>query len=157
MAWTTPRTWAAAEVVTAALLNTHLRDNLDFLALFNNDTLATDSGSSISVSAASFTQLTGISASLTTRANANRDSAVLMLATVNYNTAVTLTFDFYNATTAAVLSVFPQEFAASTNGQITLFGVDRPAAGSNEYQVRGKVSSSSATVNSIDVLVLELA
>lgn len=28
MAWTTPRTWVAGEVVTAALLNTHLRDNL---------------------------------------------------------------------------------------------------------------------------------
>jgi len=28
MAWTAPRTWAPAEVVTAALLNTHLRDNL---------------------------------------------------------------------------------------------------------------------------------
>jgi len=29
MAWTTPRTWVTGEVVTAALLNTHLRDNLD--------------------------------------------------------------------------------------------------------------------------------
>lgn len=29
--WTAPRTWAAGEVVTAALLNTHLRDNLDWL------------------------------------------------------------------------------------------------------------------------------
>jgi hypothetical protein len=28
MAWTAPRTWVAAEVVTAALLNTHLRDQL---------------------------------------------------------------------------------------------------------------------------------
>ena len=28
MGWTTPRTWASGEVVTAALLNTHLRDNL---------------------------------------------------------------------------------------------------------------------------------
>lgn len=28
MAWTTPRTWAAGETLTAALLNTHLRDNL---------------------------------------------------------------------------------------------------------------------------------
>lgn len=28
MAWTSPRTWVAGEVVTAALLNTHLRDNL---------------------------------------------------------------------------------------------------------------------------------
>jgi len=28
MAWTTPRTWVAAEVPTAAILNTHIRDNL---------------------------------------------------------------------------------------------------------------------------------
>jgi hypothetical protein len=32
MAWTTPRTWVVGEVVTAALMNTHVRD--DFLALF---------------------------------------------------------------------------------------------------------------------------
>lgn len=28
MAWTTPRTWVAGEVPTAAILNTHIRDNL---------------------------------------------------------------------------------------------------------------------------------
>jgi hypothetical protein len=28
MAWTTPRTWVTSEIVTAAQLNTHLRDNL---------------------------------------------------------------------------------------------------------------------------------
>lgn len=33
MTWTTPRTWAVSELVTAALLNAHLRDNL--LALYN--------------------------------------------------------------------------------------------------------------------------
>lgn len=31
MAWTTPRTWVTSEVVTAALMNTHLRDNLNYL------------------------------------------------------------------------------------------------------------------------------
>lgn len=31
MAWTSPRTWAVSEFVTAALLNTHVRDNLLFL------------------------------------------------------------------------------------------------------------------------------
>ncbi len=31
MAWTAPRTWVAGEVVTAALLNTHVRDNLQVL------------------------------------------------------------------------------------------------------------------------------
>lgn len=29
MAWTSPRTWVTGETVTAALLNTHVRDNLD--------------------------------------------------------------------------------------------------------------------------------
>ena len=32
MAWTTPRTWVVNEVLTAALLNTHVRDNLLELA-----------------------------------------------------------------------------------------------------------------------------
>lgn len=32
MAWTSPRTWAVGETVTAALMNTHLRDQLNFLA-----------------------------------------------------------------------------------------------------------------------------
>jgi hypothetical protein len=31
MAWTAPRTWVSGEVVTAPLLNTHLRDNLNFI------------------------------------------------------------------------------------------------------------------------------
>lgn len=31
MAWTTPRTWNPGETVTASLMNTHLRDNLNYL------------------------------------------------------------------------------------------------------------------------------
>lgn len=31
MSWTTPRAWIPGELVDAALLNAHLRDNLDFL------------------------------------------------------------------------------------------------------------------------------
>lgn len=31
MAWTTPRTWAEPEIVTETIMNTHVRDNLDYL------------------------------------------------------------------------------------------------------------------------------
>lgn len=31
MAWTSPKTWSISEVVTAAMLNTHLRDNLNWI------------------------------------------------------------------------------------------------------------------------------
>lgn len=44
MAWTSPRTWVAGEVVTAAMGNTHWRDNLNFLATFlSTGTLGTRS------------------------------------------------------------------------------------------------------------------
>lgn len=33
MAWTAPRTWVAGETVTAALLNTHVRDDLNALTV----------------------------------------------------------------------------------------------------------------------------
>jgi len=40
MAYTTPRTWTAGETVTAALMNTHLRDNIAYLKaeIESNDT-----------------------------------------------------------------------------------------------------------------------
>jgi hypothetical protein len=31
MAWTAPRTWVTGELVTAALMNTHVKDNLTYL------------------------------------------------------------------------------------------------------------------------------
>lgn len=33
MAWTAPRTWSPGETVTASLMNSHLRDNLNTLAV----------------------------------------------------------------------------------------------------------------------------
>lgn len=56
MAWTTPRTWVASELVTATLLNTHLRDNLNALkalpakgASKTADTWTTSSTSFVSI------------------------------------------------------------------------------------------------------------
>jgi hypothetical protein len=31
MAWTTPRTWVDGEVVTATIMNTHVKDEFDYL------------------------------------------------------------------------------------------------------------------------------
>ena len=42
MAWTAPRTWTDDEVVTAALLNTHLRDNMLFLSTHTHSGAAGD-------------------------------------------------------------------------------------------------------------------
>ena len=37
MVWTTPRTWVAAETVSASIMNTHVRDNLNLLKTSVND------------------------------------------------------------------------------------------------------------------------
>lgn len=54
MAWTDPRTWATGELVTAALLNTHLRDNLNYLLSPNNDFIKHVNGSDYTTSSTSF-------------------------------------------------------------------------------------------------------
>lgn len=41
MAWTTPKTWESSELVTAALMNTHLRDNLNVLAAYHAASIVT--------------------------------------------------------------------------------------------------------------------
>ena len=46
MAWTTPRTWTDTEVVTAAMMNTHVRDNLSALdPVFYDFTMVSDTAS----------------------------------------------------------------------------------------------------------------
>ena len=45
MAWTTPRTWVAGETVTASLMNTHVRDNLNAIAAVGIDGWTDYSGS----------------------------------------------------------------------------------------------------------------
>lgn len=42
MAWTTPRTWVAAEVVTASMMNTHVRDNTAALGGYDKNTNTVD-------------------------------------------------------------------------------------------------------------------
>lgn len=60
MAWTAPRTWIAGELVTASLLNTHLRDNLNALKappttqVAATGTRTTTSGGFVEVDATAF-------------------------------------------------------------------------------------------------------
>lgn len=65
MAWTTPRTWAASELVTATQLNEQLRDNLNALKGPPRDHKVTVS-SAFSTTSTSFVTVTGAEAQCTT-------------------------------------------------------------------------------------------
>lgn len=64
--WTTPRTWATGEVVTAALLNAHLRDNLDYLKARPVSAAVEFAGPVISTSSTSFVDVPGAIVNITT-------------------------------------------------------------------------------------------
>ena len=54
MAWVVPRTWTTGELITAAIMNLHVRDNLSYLySTAILETLLTAKGSLVAASAAS--------------------------------------------------------------------------------------------------------
>lgn len=61
--WTPPRTWNVGELVTAGLLNTHLRDNLEFLYFGNYQIVTGSPGQNFS--SATFASLTGWNVAIT--------------------------------------------------------------------------------------------
>ena len=64
--YTTPRTWTAAELVTASIMNTHVRDNLDYLKARPVARFADLDGTIASTTSTSFVDITGASVSITT-------------------------------------------------------------------------------------------
>ena len=49
MTWTTPKTWAVDELLTAADMNEQVRDNLDYLLEPNNDSVEYDNSGDYSI------------------------------------------------------------------------------------------------------------
>jgi hypothetical protein len=60
MAWTTPKTWTVRELVTASMMNTHVRDNLNFLLSGRaKQTIKRDNGATYTTTSTSFVDIDG--------------------------------------------------------------------------------------------------
>lgn len=105
MAWTTPRTWVTSEVVTAAEMNAHVRDNMNFLR-------------------------TGVAQITTVTANAGPTSATTELVvasapafTPDGSTVVEIMFTWYNVTlTVSTDSFLMRLYDGPTAGSGTQIG-----------------------------------
>lgn len=64
MAWTPPRTWSADELIDETILNTHVRDNLAWLKTPPNGRATLSS--QVTTTSTSFTDITGLSVTMTT-------------------------------------------------------------------------------------------
>lgn len=65
MTWTTPRTWQVDELVTADLLNTHLRDNLNALKSPPSQQVVRDNEAAYSTTSTSFVVVDGTNLKIT--------------------------------------------------------------------------------------------
>jgi hypothetical protein len=110
MSWVTPRNWSSSEVVTASMMNQHVRDNLQFLydrlvsvRLVTNTTPVSNSGSGE-------TDLITYSVPGGTLAGDGQSLSVLAWGTITSNSALkTIKFKWggtvltpFNATTASI-------------------------------------------------------
>lgn len=68
MAWTAPRTWSTGELVTAAMMNVHVRDNL--LALKSPPGGQALISSDVSTTSTTYVDITGASLTVTTTGGA---------------------------------------------------------------------------------------
>jgi hypothetical protein len=59
MAWTAPKTWAVNELVTASLMNTHVRDNLNYLFARAYDVIILPNSANYTTTGTSFADIDG--------------------------------------------------------------------------------------------------
>lgn len=165
MAWTSPRTWTTTELVTAALLNSHLRDNLNFLASTTSDT-EPNSRTFTNTGYLDLDALTGGAGSITAvsvSVDTGTAAIVCMSAELNQATAGQVTFMSYRisgATTVAASDTWAAYLhspSASVGGTPTRVrrhtGLN---AGTNVFEVQARVSGGTGTIAKIDLTVTPL-
>ena len=155
--YTAPRTWTAGEVITAALMNTHVRDMFDF-ALARGLTPTKDLDGTVgSTSNSSFTDMGSSFAITTTRANAVVRCVCFGTATQGnsvdtYNLTLDLDGSNLGDSTRGVL-----QLVAST-GHSHTFCIDLPVtvsvAGAHTLKLQAKRSAGTSASVTITAMVL---
>lgn len=159
--YTTPRTWTAAELVTASIMNTHVRDNLDYLKARPVARFADLDGTVASTTSTSFVDLTGASVSITTSGS----SRLLILAQGVWSVNVDLTtayaavlIDGTNQGDATLGSLHNQMRIALMQTPWTIAFVTSAAVsdGAHTVKLQYRVSANTLTVQQISFAVLEV-
>lgn len=150
MAWTTPRTWVAGETVTAAIMNTHVRDNLTAAAT----TFIADSGAVVSSVTLSTTSAFASPATVTFTLTVQTRLRIDVNAQFQPATAVQgryLCRAGYNSGASAVIgSVIPtglsgsaQSQTAGGGGSVTTGGFGFPLLAAGQYTAYASLTRNS--------------
>lgn len=156
--YTTPRTWVAGEIVTAALLNTHLRDNLDYLKARPVARASDFDNTVISTSSTAFVDVTGASVSITTSGS----SRLLIIASGAFGPQgtgatiyITAVVDGVNQGDATY-GITYGAFANYGSYACTLLTSAAVADGAHTVKLQVRVSGGTMSINTFSLAVLEV-
>lgn len=150
MAWTTPRTWSSNEIVTAALLNTHVRDNEGFLISRVNSAVFRDNGGNYTTTSGTFADID--STNLTITLTATTTKFLLRLICTTFNSAGSYNrFDFTVDSTrvgAAFSRGIVKAYSASTTEAVPVCVevTVTVAAGSHTFRPQWSTEAGTASI-----------
>jgi hypothetical protein len=149
--WTTPKTWAAGELVTAAMLNTHIRDNLEYLKTPPAASYILNESGDYATTSTSFVNVDGTKLALTI-ATAGGDVLVGFSGTI-INTSGTAGHTFFDVEVDTVrtagddgyIAVSPA--GAGTRSPVTFLKlIQGLSAGSHTFKLQWKVAAGTASL-----------
>ena len=149
--WVTPRTWSAGELVTASIMNAHVRDNLNALKLPAGSYNTINEGADYTTNSTSFGDIDSTDMAFTITTGGG-DVLIFFTASVLATASLTVSFDIHEsvagtqffgndglvgyATTSTAISI-GVAFCARITGL---------SAASHTFKIQWKVSASTATM-----------
>lgn len=144
MTWTTPRTWSTGELVTASLLNTHLRDNLDALKNPPSDSYLANESANYTTTSTSFVDVDATNLVFTLDTGGG-DVQVAFNGVVGGNGTVYFDVEVDGVRFAGDDGI-TRTINGSTHALSFIILVEGLAAGSHTFKLQWKVSASTGTL-----------
>lgn len=142
MSWNPPQTWVTSQLVTAADLNTDLRDNLNYLYDRANWDSAS-SASNFTITSTTYAQVGTLSVTLTTIGNPVL--LILEVPTLKINNESYLLYvQWYNATTSTYQGS-EYNIRVIDGTPTTLIAIQQPSTGTYTWHIRAKVNNASGS------------
>lgn len=150
--WTTPRTWSTGELVTASIMNTHVRDNLNALKTPAGGYNTLNLGADITTTSTSFADVDSTNLSLTFTTGGG-DVLIFFLGAVSSSANTSIYLDIYESVAAGRLGTDDGLYLVGANTVISFiypavicFRATGLSAASHNFKLQWKTGSGTATM-----------
>jgi len=163
MAWTAPRTWTTGELVTAAFMNNHVRDNLLFLVSRTSADLNADVNGFTNTSYADLDALTTAAFASPVAVTLTTGTAALVIisaARIQQVTSGTVFMSYRVSGASTIASDDDRSIRYSDTSVATMtyqIPVTTLTAGSNTFELQARTTANSANLSNPVITVIPTA